>query len=69
MTDIKVKLATIVEGYLKAPFSIATKPRCWGEDNSLPWIAPLTLDMYLIVLSIKKGGIKYHFLSFGYDST
>ena len=28
-----------------------------------------TLDPYLIILSVKKGGIKYHFLSFWYDST
>ena len=35
------KLATVVEGDLKAPFSIATTSRCRGESNSLPWIAPL----------------------------
>ena len=28
-----------------------------------------TLDPYLIILSIKQGGIKYHFLSLWYDST
>ena len=32
---------------------------------SLPWIAQLTLDTYLIRLSIKRGGIKYHFKVFG----
>ena len=37
----KVKLATIVEGDLKAPFSIATTPRCRGGSFSIPWIAPL----------------------------
>ena len=46
----KVKLATIVEGDPMAPFSIATTLRC-------------TLDPYLIMLSVKQGGIKYHFLS------
>ena len=35
------KLATIVEGDPKAPFSIATTPRCRGGRNSIPWIAPL----------------------------
>ena len=35
------KLATIVEGDPKAPFSIATKPRCRGGRYSIPWIAPL----------------------------
>ena len=37
----KVKLATIVEGDPKAPFSIATTPRCRGARYSIPWIAPL----------------------------
>ena len=35
-----VKLATVVEGNLKAPFSIATTPRCWKGCYSFPWIAP-----------------------------
>ena len=38
---IVVKLATIVEGDPKAPFSIATTPRCRGGRYSIPWIAPL----------------------------
>ena len=37
----KVKLATIVEGDPKAPFSIATTPRCRGGRYSIPRIAPL----------------------------
>ena len=37
----KVKLATLVKGDLKAPFSIATTPRCWGGHYSIPRIAPL----------------------------
>ena len=37
---VKVKLATIVEGNPKAPFSIATTPRCRGA-LLLPWIALL----------------------------
>ena len=37
----KVKLATIVEGDPKAPFSIVTTPRCRGGRYSIPWIAPL----------------------------
>ena len=28
-------------GDQKAPFSIATTPRCKGGCNSFPWIAPL----------------------------
>ena len=38
---IVVKLATIVEGDPKAPFSIATTPRCTGGRYSIPRIAPL----------------------------
>ena len=37
----KVKLATIVEGDSKAPFSVATTPRCREGRCSFPWIAPL----------------------------
>ena len=35
------KLATGVKDDPKAPFSIATTPRCRGERYSIPWIAPL----------------------------
>ena len=58
----KKKLATIVEGDPKAPFSIATTPRCRGGRYSIPWIAPLYLEPYLIMLSVKQGGIKFHYL-------
>ena len=37
----KVKLSALVEGNQKAPFSIATAPKCWGGRYSFPWIAPL----------------------------
>ena len=36
-----VKLAIVVEGKPKAPFSIATTPKSKEECNSFPWIAPL----------------------------
>ena len=65
----KVKLATIVEGNSKAPFSIATTPMCRGGRYSFPGLLYFTLDPYLIMLSVKQGGIKYHFLSLWYDST
>ena len=35
------KLATVVEGDEKAPFLLATTPRCRGGRYSFPWIAPL----------------------------
>ena len=66
---VKVKLATIVEGNPKAPFSIATTPRCRRGRYSFPGLLYFTLDPYLIMLSVKQGGIKYHFLSLWYDST
>ena len=37
----KVNLATLVESDSKAPFSIATTPRCRGGHYSIPWITPL----------------------------
>ena len=61
----KVKLATIVEGDPNAPFSIAATPRCRGGRYFFPWIAQLY--PYFIMLSVKQGGIKYHFLSLWYD--
>ena len=36
-----IKLVTVVESDLKAPFSIATTLRCRGGCSSFPWIAPL----------------------------
>ena len=66
--DQQVKLATAVEGDPKAPFSIATTQKCSGGCYSIPWMAHFTLDPYLIMLSIKQGGIKYHFLNLRYYS-
>ena len=60
---------TIIRGNPRAHFSIATTPKCRGGHHSFPWIVPLTLDPYLIMLSVKQGGFKYHFLSLWYDST
>ena len=58
----------IVETNPKALFSIAITPRCRWGSYSFTWIAPLTLDLHYIMLSVKQGGIKYHFLSLWYDS-
>ena len=33
-----------------------------------PFSIATTLDSYLIMLSVKQGGIKYHFLSLWYNS-
>ena len=37
----KVNLATVIEGDPKAPFSVATTPRCRGGLFSISGIAPL----------------------------
>ena len=52
----KVKLAALVESDPKAPFSIATL---------FPGLLHFTLDPYFIKLSVKQGGIEYHFWVFG----
>ena len=49
----------------RLPFSIATTSKCRGECYSFLWIALLTLDPYLMMLSVKQGGIEYHFCVFG----
>ena len=64
-----VSWPTVVEGDPKVPFSIATTPRCRGERNSFLWIAPFTVDPYLIMLRVKQGDIKYYFLSLWNDTT
>ena len=57
---IYIKLATVVEGDQKIAFSIATTPRCRGGDTPFLGLLHFTLDTYLISLSVKQGGIKYH---------
>ena len=70
LVSSKVKLATVVEGDPKAPFSIATTARCReGSATPCPGLFHFTIDPYLIMLNVKEGGIKYHFLSLWYDST
>ena len=59
----------VVEGDPKAPFSIATTSAYRERRYSFPWIAPINLDLYLIVLSVKQGGIKNHFLGLSYVLT
>ena len=49
------------ESDLKALFSIVTTLRCKGGHYSFLWIAPLTLDPYIIMQSVKQSYIKYFF--------
>ena len=48
----EVKLATVVEGDQKAPFSIATTRRCREGAIPFPGLLLFTLDKHLILLSI-----------------
>ena len=41
VSQISKRLVTLVKGDPKAPFSIATTPRCRGGRYCIPWIAPL----------------------------
>ena len=56
-----IESATIVEGDTKAPFSIATTPSCKESATPFPGLLDFNLDPYLIMLSVKQGGIEYHF--------
>ena len=67
MPSLAVCRATLVEGDPKAPFSIATTPRCRGGHCSFLWIAPFYPWFLPLLLSVKQGGIKYHFFSLWYD--
>ena len=66
---VDISHSTVVEGDPKAPFSIVTTPRFRRGRYTFPWITPLTLDPYLIMLNVKEGSIKYQFSSLWYDST
>ena len=54
---IYIKLATVVEGDPKAPFSIATTS---GVMRAFLGLLNFALDTYLIMLSVRQGGIKYY---------
>ena len=56
-----IKLATVIEGDPKAPFSIVTTPGCSGGATPFPGLLHVTVDTYLILLGVKQGGINYHF--------
>ena len=58
-------MATFVEGAPKVPFSIVTHRGVREGATPFPGLLYFTLDLYLIMLSVKQGGIKYHFLVFG----
>ena len=62
-------LATVVEGDQKAPFSIATTPRCRVEGYSFSWIAPLYLRYVPYIAECWARRYQVPFLKFWYDVT
>ena len=54
-----IKLAT-----RRLPFQYLLHRDVGEGAPPFPGMLPFTLDMYLILLSVKQGGIKYHFLKF-----
>ena len=50
-----------MKGDPKALFSIATTLMCRGGRYSFHGVLHFTIDPYLIMLSVKQDGIKYHF--------
>ena len=65
---VKVKLATLVESYPKAPFSIPTTPRYRGRLYSFPWIIPLYPWSLPYNAECQSRWYQVPFLSLCYDS-
>ena len=57
--ETHLKANAIIVNGKDAPFSIATTPR--EDATPFPVLLNSTLDTYLIMLSVKQGGIKDHF--------
>ena len=60
---IYIYISKVGEGNTKAPFSIYITPKCRGGDTPSPGMLHFTLDTYFVMLIVKQGGIKNHFLS------
>ena len=58
---------TVVEGDLKALFSLVIKQGVEESITLFPGLLHFTLD--LIMISVNQGSIKFHLLSLWYDST
>ena len=54
---------------MKAPFHKLLHQGEGDVATPFPGLLHFTLDLYLIMLSVKQGGIKYHILILWYDST
>ena len=69
LIDSLVKLADLVEGEPKDPFSIDTTPKSRRGATPFPRLLHFTLDPNLLMLSVMQVGILYHFFSLWYNST
>ena len=49
------------------PFQLLLNRGVGEGTTPFPGLLHFTLDTYIIILNIKPGGIKYHFLSLWYD--
>ena len=72
--DIRDRLLWVVgnhsQGWPEGSFFDCLLYQGVGEGATpFPGLLHFTLDSYLIMLSVKQGGIKYHFLSLWYDSS
>ena len=55
--------------HLHIPFQKILHQDVGEEATPFPVLPHFTLDIHLIMLRVKQGGIKHHFLSFCYDLT
>ena len=55
---------TVVEGDSKAPFQYLLHRSVGEGATTFPGLLHFTLDQYIIMLSVKQGGIKYFFFFF-----
>ena len=57
----KSEVGDCSRGRSKGSFFNSYYTKVWGGATPLPGLLHFTLDMYLILLSVKQGDIKYHF--------
>ena len=62
-------LGTIVEATQRFPFKELLDQGLGKGVTPFHGLLHFTLDTYLIMLSVKQGGIKHHFLNLLYDSS
>ena len=65
----KIKVVDRSQGWPEGSLINCYYIEVYGVTTPSPGLLHFTLDPYLIILSVKQSGIKYHFLSLWYDST